>query len=31
MGTSIENCEKIYYNNQGDVASRNKVLAAMKF
>ena len=31
MGTSVENCEKIYYNNQGDVASRNKVLAAMKF
>lgn len=31
MGTSIENCEKIYYNNQGDTASRNKVLAAMKF
>ncbi|WP_455626559.1 tyrosine-type recombinase/integrase [Parabacteroides sp.] len=31
MGTSIENCEKIYYNNQGDISSRNKVLAAMKF
>lgn len=31
MGTSVENCEKIYYNNQGDTASRNKVLAAMKF
>ncbi len=31
MGTSIENCEKIYYNNQGDTSSRNKVLAAMKF
>ena len=31
MGTSVENCEKIYYNNQGDVSSRNKVLAAMKF
>lgn len=30
MGTSIKNCEKIYYNNQGDTASRNKVLAAMK-
>lgn len=29
MGTSVENCEKIYYNNQGDIASRNKVLAAM--
>ncbi len=31
MGTSVENCEKIYYNNQGDTSSRNKVLAAMKF
>lgn len=31
MGTSVENCEKIYYNNQGDTASRNKVLAAMNF
>ena len=31
MGTSVENCEKIYYNNQGDISSRNKVLAAMKF
>lgn len=31
MGTSVENCEKIYYNNQGDSASRNKALAAMKF
>lgn len=31
MGTSVSNCEKIYYNNQGDVHSRNKVLAAMKF
>lgn len=30
MGTSVENCEKIYYNNQGDVESRNKVLTAMK-
>lgn len=29
MGTSVENCEKIYYNNQGDISSRNKVLAAM--
>ena len=29
MGTSVDNCEKIYYNNQGDIASRNKVLAAM--
>ena len=31
MGTSVDNCEKIYYNNQGDTSSRNKVLAAMKF
>lgn len=31
MGTSVDNCEKIYYNNQGDASSRNKVLAAMKF
>jgi integrase len=31
MGTSVDNCEKIYYNNNADVASRNKVLAAMKF
>lgn len=31
MGTSVDNCEKIYYNNQGDISSRNKVLAAMKF
>jgi len=31
MGTSVENCEKIYYNNQADVASRNKVMTAMKF
>lgn len=30
MGTSVENCEKIYYNNQGDTSSRNKVLAAMQ-
>lgn len=28
MGTSVENCEKVYYNNQGDVASRNIVAAA---
>lgn len=26
-GTSVENIEKIYYNNQGDTASRNKVLS----
>ena len=31
MGTSVENCEKIYYNNQGDTTSRNKVMDAMKF
>lgn len=29
MGTSVENCEKIYYNNQGDVQSRNKLLSVM--
>ncbi|MCM1296833.1 MAG: tyrosine-type recombinase/integrase [Muribaculaceae bacterium] len=29
MGTSVENCEKIYYNNQADISSRNKVLSAM--
>lgn len=26
MGTSVENCEKIYYNNKGDSVSRDKVL-----
>lgn len=31
MGTSVDNCEKIYYNNQGDAASRNKILSALKF
>lgn len=31
MGTSVDNCEKIYYNNQGDSASRNKVMGAMGF
>lgn len=31
MGTSVENCEKVYYNNQGDVASRNKVLSVTSF
>lgn len=31
MGTSVENCEKIYYNNQGDTASRDKVLNATSF
>ena len=30
-GTSVENCEKIYYNNRGDVASRDKVLNAVSF
>ena len=30
-GTSIPNIEKIYYNNRGDVASRNKVLNAISF
>lgn len=29
MGTSVENCEKIYYNNMADISSRNKVLSAM--
>lgn len=31
MGTSVENCEKIYYNNQGDIKSRNKVLEMTSF
>lgn len=31
MGTSVDNCEKIYYNNQGDVRSRNKVLKLTSF
>lgn len=31
MGTSVDNCEKIYYNNQGDVRSRNKVLKITSF
>lgn len=31
MGTSVDNCEKIYYNNQGDVRSRNKVLSVTSF
>lgn len=26
MGTSVKNCERIYYNNQGDTASMDKVL-----
>lgn len=30
-GTSVSNCEKIYYNNQGDTTSRDKVLSAVKF
>ena len=29
VGTSVENCQNIYYNNHGDTASRDKVLAAM--
>lgn len=29
MGTSVENCRTIYYNNHGDTESRNKVLEAM--
>lgn len=31
MGTSVNNCEKIYYNNQGDFASMNKVLGISSF
>ena len=27
MGTSVKNCESIYYNNQGDTVSRDKVLS----
>lgn len=30
-GTSVDNCEKIYYNNRGDVKSRDKVLNALDF
>ncbi len=30
-GTSVKNCESIYYNNQGDVTSRNMVLNALSF
>lgn len=30
-GTSVENCEKIYYNNRGDVKSRDMVLNATTF
>lgn len=30
-GTSVDNCEKIYYNNQGDDKSRDKVLNALTF
>lgn len=29
FGTSVDNIEKIYYNNLGDISSRNKVLEAM--
>ncbi len=31
MGTSVENIEKIYYDNHADIASRNKLLTAMSF
>lgn len=31
MGTSVENIEKIYYNNLGDVTSRNKVLSSLMY
>ena len=31
MGTSVKNCEQIYYNNRGDVVSRDKVLNAIMF
>lgn len=31
MGTSVKNCENIYYNNQGDTVSRDKVLNAISF
>lgn len=31
MGTSVSNCEKIYYNNQGDIKSRDKVLSVTSF
>lgn len=30
-GTSVSNCESIYYNNQGDTTSRDKVLGAVSF
>ena len=30
-GTSVSNCESIYYNNQGDTTSRDKVLNAINF
>lgn len=29
MGTSVKNIERIYYNNLGDISSRNKILQAM--
>lgn len=31
MGTSVKNCERIYYNNRGDTISRDKVLNAIVF
>lgn len=30
-GTSVKNCEAIYYNNQGDTSSRDMVLGAVDF
>lgn len=30
-GTSVKNCEDIYYNNQGDTSSRDMVLGATDF
>lgn len=29
MGTSVKNCEQIYYNNQGDTKSMDKVLSLL--
>lgn len=31
VGTSVENCERIYYNNRGDEISQSKVLNAIDF
>ena len=30
-GTSVDNCEKIYYNNRGDIENRNQTLNATSF